>query len=580
MQKKIAKTIISFLMMATMFISVFGQFAMTAQAVTPSDVNYNVYLNGNAAFVCNKKANGSEVGTEYFMTYTVSKVEQNSIQHGLVGTADCTRAYPYENGGLLRGSNDDQHMLEEGATYFIRFRVAEGGFRYNVTKAKDDTLEEVYMEMVYGDGTDEMQYFGLWLGASTAKVELTKVRCYDAEGNDLGVYVTDVQGMVLDASTQLKKDTTIDHRYDITINKQSNVAISHVKIPTTSKVYMEYKVEEADYTFNQDGIALSNKPEAGYPHSTGFLRYTNYSAEETQVLLLDVGAEYIICMEKTEPHFNAWIQKTKNGVTTIYVLKNIQNLNKENEDLHIFSLWFGESKVGSFKLTNFKCYDANKNHLGVQCNKDVTFQHYGLMEDYAGCEATYYCKENENSFALYSDQKLKFTKEKETQDGTYQISENVMTTSIGENKETFDYLYTRITDSEEMKYERLYNYQVRFVTGTEQKIETQKLSNQYGYFAMRPTDPKMEGYDFEGWCLKDGTEFDFEKMVTESTVLYAKYSGDGGKVFVANDEIKKTTGETLLISILISISILAVGIVTFILILKRGKTNGKEKKEN
>lgn len=580
MQKKIAKTIASFLMMAIMLITAFGQFTLTAEAVTPSTVNYNVYLNGNAAFVCNKKANGAEVGTEYFMTYTVKKVEQNPLQQGLVGTDDCTQNYPYEKGGLLRGSNDDQHMLDEGATYFIRFRVAEGGFRYNVTKAKGDALEEVYMEMVYGEGTDKMQHFGLWLGATTAKIELTNVRCYDAKGNDLGVYVADEQGMVLNASTRLKKDTTIDHRYDITINKQSNIAISHVKIPTTSKVYMEYKVESADYTFNQDGIALSNKPEAGYPHSTGILRYTNYTAEEKQVLLLDVGAEYIICMEKTEPHFNVWIQKTKNGVTTIHVLKTIQNMNTEKEDLNIFSLWFGESKTGSFKLTNFKCYDGNKNHLGVQCNKDAAIQHYGLMEDYAGCEATYYCKETENSFALYADQKLKFTKDNATQDGTYQISENVMTTSIGKSKENFDYLYKRITDSEGMKYERLYNYQVRFVTGTEQKIETQKLSNKYGYYAMRPTEPKMEGYEFEGWCLKDGTEFDFEKMVTESTVLYAKYSGDGGKVFIANGEIDEPAGASLLAPILISVSILAVGVVAFVLIMKRGQANGKEKKEN
>ena len=140
MQKKIAKTIASFLMMAIMLITAFGQFTLTAEAVTPSTVNYNVYLNGNAAFVCNKKANGAEVGTEYFMTYTVKKVEQNPLQQGLVGTDDCTQSYPYEKGGLLRGSNDDQHMLDEGATYFIRFRVAEGGFRYNVTKAKGDAL--------------------------------------------------------------------------------------------------------------------------------------------------------------------------------------------------------------------------------------------------------------------------------------------------------------------------------------------------------------------------------------------------------------------------------------------------------
>ena len=50
-------------------------------------------------------------------------------------------------------------------------------------------------------------------------------------------------------------------------------------------------------------------------------------------------------------------------------------------------------------------------------------------------------------------------------------------------------------------------------------------------------------------------------------------------MFIANDEIDKPAGESLLAPILISVSILAVGVVAFVLILKRGQANGKEKKE-
>lgn len=39
-----------------------------------------------------------------------------------------------------------------------------------------------------------------------------------------------------------------------------------------------------------------------------------------------------------------------------------------------------------------------------------------------------------------------------------------------------------------------------------------------------PEQPEKEGYVFIGWYTKDGEVFDFEKVISENTVLYARWA--------------------------------------------------------
>ena len=39
-----------------------------------------------------------------------------------------------------------------------------------------------------------------------------------------------------------------------------------------------------------------------------------------------------------------------------------------------------------------------------------------------------------------------------------------------------------------------------------------------------PEQPKKDGYVFIGWYTKDGEVFDFEKNITENTILYARWA--------------------------------------------------------
>lgn len=561
------------LMIAVLTITAFGAVKLNVEAVIPSKTSYHVYLSGNDVFVRNEKTAGSKIGTEYYMKYTVKDVERLPAQHGLCGTSDPTLTYAYEK-GFMRYSNysaerETENLLLKGATYYIQFKIAEGCFTYKIMREKDGKTENMYITSPIGDG-ENMTHFGLWFGVSTLRAELTNVLFYDKDGNDLGVKVSNGDGVAIPTGKVIEKDTEIDHRYEVIVDNKNHIAISHVKEATSNIVYMEYKVKSADYQFQQEGVVLSSKPLNGYPHSAGTIQYNGYDPATDNVELLDVGAEYIIWMEKGKDgkDFSTYVQKTKDGEVSYYVFDS-KNQEKADENASTFCLWFGESTSGSFHLEDVKFYDENKNNLKVQCNQNITIIHHGSLEDYAGCEATYYCRETEDSFALYKDQKLKFTKDGVVSEGTYHISDNVMTLEMNEETLKYDYLYAKITDNDQNVYDRLYNYKVEFVTGSETEIETQELSNQTGYIAQRPNDPVFEDYDFVEWCLEDGTAFDFEKLVTESVILYAKYSGDGTTYLAEPNDVSDNSEFAWIVGGVLLV--VAAGVVCVICIRKGGR---------
>lgn len=573
--KRISKKAGAWLLLFMLSFTIICQNSIAAEAVTPSSTDYTVLLNGPRYFIHNEKTVGSEIGTEYYMTYTVKSAVQVPVQFGLIGTADYTRNFPYDKGGLMRYiGEEDATLLDEGYTYFIKFTVAKGGFTYNITRAKGDVIEDIYMDKIVGECTDKMGYFGIWLAYNAVEAELTDVRFYDVKGNDLGVkFETPTKtGLVMKGNTTLSKDTAVDHRYDVTITNGRNIGISNLRVPTTNRFYIEYKVDAAEYMLNQEGIALGNEPGSDYPHRNGILKYTTYPEITDSIDFLEVGAEYIILIDRQEDAFNVLVQKTKDGVTTQTMLTNISGTYDTSFDFA--SLWFGAGgdTSATFKLVDVKFYDENKNNLGVQTNVTANIMHYGEMEDYAGCEAAYYCEETGNFMALYKDQTMKHTVASVTDNATYKISENVMEAQYATGAVTYDYLYRKITDTDSNEYDRLYHYKLSFVTGTDETIETQELSNEKGYQAMRPTDPTMEGYEFQGWYTSDGEEYDFEQIVTKSDTLYAKWSGDGGVSFLASEEIEQSFNSTYLM-VGAGIVLILAGLAVCVLFIRKGLKN-------
>lgn len=551
--------------------------AFADEGVKVSNVDYDVFLNASEdVFICNEKSIGSAVGTEYFMTYTVKSVTSaGATQQGVIGTEDKSASYPFFNVGYMY-YEFSQDMLQQGYTYFIEFTIVEGGYEYSVAKAKaGEEPEYVYLQTETGSESNKLTHFGLWFGVGKVTADLTKVRFYDRNGNDLGV--TSPRGRAVAVpSKAIAKDTKIDHRYDITVNNRANVAISNELTTDSKKVYMEYKVESSEGNLYQNGLILTNNPTGKWPWSSGGLLHQNEMTGDKEVgPLLTPGAEYLIVFERGVDSFTGVVQKTYKGKTEKFAFP--LKAGTYDPTGQYFSIWFGEgdTHLVSCVLRGFKCYDDKGNNLKVQCNQEVTIRHIGALEDYTECEAIYYCEADNSVYRLYKDQTLQYTAsagETETKEGKYSISANVITLKVaGSKTEKVDYRYHTFTDTSERTYKRLYNYKLNFVTGTEQNIDPQILNYTNGYVAMAPETPVLEGASFKGWCDAEGQEYDFNKYVTKSKTLYAKWEGDDGREFIAIDTPIEEVHYTPYIAIVSSVLIILAACVISVVLITRGK---------
>lgn len=557
--------------------------AISADAATISGQEYEVYYTGrHSSFLCNKKTIGNAVGTEYYLTYTVASAKSSGMQNGFLGTSNPEAEFPYTKGdGTMyyqqrKDESETPELLMPGYTYFIKYTVTESGFRYVAARAKDDFSEYVVIERKVAEEelkTTNYGYFGLWFGNGMTEAHLTHVRCYDANGNDLGVWSPRSLATVV-KSGKLQKDTQVDHWYRVEAAELSNLAISNETALTTDKMFIEFSVSEAEYTCNQAGIALSNYPQTTYPHSNGMLRYQKLE-NETDCILLQPGADYIIVMEKGSFGFTAYAQITQNGKTTVQVLPNISGT--YDKQAQYFSLWFGTGGTPktSFALENFKIYDSQKNNLGVQSNnKTLQVQHFGEVLDYTACEGYYYCPENASAYRLYADRTFTFQKGEQVTEGTYVVRNGEITFTTDGQEQTVPYLYKGFT-VDNCAYNRLYSYRLTFVAGNGTEDVVQLFNTDNGYRAEKPADPSMEGYTFAGWYTLDGTEYDFDAIVTKSATVYAKWINGKGITYLAYENVPAASnnGSILTWVICVCVGLAAAGVSALIIMGGRKRVN-------
>ena len=582
--KRIQAFLMAFVMLFAV-VGVIGVGATKAEAVTVSKQEYEVYYTGrHSSFLCNKVSVGNAVGTEYFLTYTVKSVTSSGSQNGFLGTNAPELQFPYTEGsGLLyyqqrKSEKETPQLLMEGYTYFVKFTVTESGYRYLAARAKGNSSEYFVIEGTAATGESNGKnygYFGLWFGDGVTEAHLTDVRFYDANGKDLGVWSPRSLANVVKCD-EVKADTQIDHRYTVEANNMVNLAISNEKPLTTNRMYIEYTVAEADSVSKQSGIALSDYPKNTYPHSNGMLKYQTLVEGDTP-MLLQVGAKYIIVLEKGNYGFTAYAMITKDGKTTTKVFPLVSGAYEKKAEY--FSLWFGtgQNDKTTLVLQDVKIYDGNKNNLGVQSNiRDVRIQHFGALEDYAGCEAVYFCRETGAIYTLYADQTLTYEVNGQKLEGTYSIRDNRITIVLGEETLTYDYLFRGFTAQNDQQFKRLGTYQVKFVAGNGSKDVIQTLDMAKGYKAQKPADPVLDGCSFVSWCTADGTAYDFDAMVTESTTVYAKWTNGAGITYLASEYVEEAAGNDVDVLVIIICAILALlAIIGSVLIIRGGVKRDK-----
>ena len=161
------------------------------------------------------------------------------------------------------------------------------------------------------------------------------------------------------------------------------------------------------------------------------------------------------------------------------------------------------------------------------------------------------------------------------ENGTYTVDELELTMKMNGKQTKYDYGYIYLTDEAGNQYDRLKEYQVKFVTGADSKTETASMVNQYRI--SKPQDPTLKNNTFKGWCLGDGTEYTFDSIVTNSITLYAKWMDGDGNEYLATDVTVPIVPKDMTPVIVLSTCALTImaTVVGTIFIVKRGKKNEK-----
>ena len=572
------------LFICTMLLS--GSFVVQAEEeqVKISDKEYQVSLmDANSIFISNQKSASGKVGTKVFLTYTVENVTKNLADvTGIVATNNPMEGYPYANDGRIEYENGSV-LFEEGYTYVYAFEITEDGLAYRCAKMKGEEAKYIsfanFQESENASGA--YKHFGIWLdGGAGAGVSalLNHVRCYDAEGNDLGVQFNRSTAMMQDeANKLLDVHLTVDTSYSFTMNEASTVAIGNKYFTDSDVVYMEYEVEDVkDKTIQQGTLCAETLiTSSGYPFAggKGLVMLMEYQPDDEKPLLKE-GAKYFICFSKKEDGFDAMVQCTLNGNTETFSFP--YPAGAYNQKFGFFGLWFGDGPENAFSANfkNFKCYDSKGNNLGVQLSRGTTqIILHGDSEDYSSSKATYFCKENQTFLVLADEKKVVKQLGSEKTEGTYKIlNRDELYLSIEGGKEAYKYTAMIITDEQGNEYKRLNEKKVTFVTGNEKTVVQTTAEN--GYRVIQPDDPKKEGNTFKGWYLNNDTAFDFDTVITESVTLYAKWQDGDGNEYLAVDTMLKAD-VPMIISITASLTVLSTGVIGCITIARRRKQHGK-----
>ncbi len=554
----------------------------------PSKTDYEIeLLDAGNAFIGNETPVEMTQGKRYYLVYTVAEVEKNELwQNGLAVTANNEIEYVFDQGTMHYDFAKDK-LLEPGSTYFIRYEMTEEGLSYVAAKA-DSTGAASYIEMTlpYGDKYQGNKYFGLWLGANGGRcsAKLSQVLCYDESGKDLGVKVHTPMGgsSVMNYDNLTERD--VQHSYEFSLVDASEVAISNARGTKAETVFMSYTVKNVQKNIcNQTGGILTTAPTSQFPHgSSGILNYEVCMDEKSS--LLHEGSHYLIRFDRNGGELKVAVKETTSAGAVQYFGFPIY-YGTYNPNAEYFSLWFGESnsRMITADFVDFKCYDTEGRNLAVQLNRDdVTIRHIGNLEDYTLCEGVYYAPENDTFLILDDECNMGRRVDEEGQDtvwGTYVVNEDKLTLTVEDTTEEFGYLYDFMTDKDGIKYIRLKDQNVRFITGNKDKAgdKTVTVTAADGYKLAEPETPTLAGYTFKEWCLGDGTAYDFDRVVTETMTLYARYTDGDGHEYLAMEESEQGLSGHTLMAIVICILLAAATVVVCILLARKGgKSNGSK----
>lgn len=509
----------------------FGVLPVQAEEVIRhSTVDYDAtFYDASQIFIGNEKEVNWEIGKKYFLHYTVTNVvKDDTNQSGMMVTKDPTDAFPYEKGGMHYG--DNVSICEEGETYLFRFEVTKTGLKYVAGKANSTSSSYIQFPYAVGELKTKAPYFGVWItgtdgGSLTA--EFRNIRCYDEDGNDLGVSIPKASKISPSAMNKLE----MRHSYSFSVKNAACLAFGSERYSTSDVITLEYSVSNVKAEgVTQSGAELTNAPTDVYPHGSdnGYLNF-DFHDQAKQTKLLTEGADYLVRMERKIGGFDVLVKRTlENGAADYFSFANYAG--NMNEKFGYFAMWFGETCKVTADFTNVKCYDKEGNNLAIQTNQGVTVEHHGGLEDYSPCAATYYCEATQTLLTL--DKECGATSQtlhtQDTRKGVYSVDHGAMILKLDGETQECVYTYEYVKDQQGNKYFRLRDKKVTFMSKPigGDVIATVTSDASTDYKIARPEDPTGGNGQFVCWVDGAGQEYDFESIVTESKTLYATWDGE------------------------------------------------------
>lgn len=550
--------------------------AAEEESIKPSNVYYDTVLRDKTfVFIGNKKAVDWKVGDSYFMTYTVKSLDKDETkQSGIIATTDRDAEYPYLNGNMHFAQ--ESKLLDAGYTYFVRVDVTEDGFDYTIGKAKGEESSYVQLKHKYEnkEQTEKVKtpYFGIWLAQGKgATAELTKVQCYDKYGNDLGIYAPKASSITI---SEMVARNDVNHRYSFSIEKRNCIAFGNSKKTQSDAIFLEYTINNVEAEeVTQSGATMSNAPTDQYPHATvGYLNYSFHDQTEDCKLITE-GAKYLVRFERGEKNFDVLVKRTTAKGAVDYFTYSLY-AGKYDNTYNYVNMWIGDMCSVTADFTDVKCYDEAGNNLGIQTNKGVKVFHSGDLEDYSQCTAVYYCKDNKTFIALEDENAASKRVDGDTsvEVGGYSIADSVLTLKVGGEAEKYEYLYDYFKSEDGMKYERLREVDVTYMSdrynGTVVNVMTVSAEN--GFKVTAPENPTKDGKTFTGWIDGKGKSYDFDEVVTEAKSLYATWDGKDNWTLTGFLADKNITGANMVVVTGVCLVTVA-GTVTGIILLRKGK---------
>lgn len=495
-----------------------------------SNVDYDAsFRDATQIFIGNKLPVKWEVGDVYFLHYTVTKLESDETnQSGVMVTEAPKDVYPYLKGGMHYQNN--LSICEEGWTYFFRFEVTEDGLQYIAGKANETESGYIQFPFTTGEITTPGTYFGVWINGTTGgklTAELNHIRCYDEKGNDLGIIAPKASKIKISDMNPLD----VNHRYSFSVEDVACLAFGSAKYTEAEAIMLEYTVSNVTAkNVTQSGAEFTNAPTAYFPHGNdmGYLNY-DFNKAENPTNLLSEGASYLVRFVKDEETFDVLVKRTMpNGAVDYFSFANYYGT--YDSVFGYVAMWIGQECEVTADFTDVKCYDDEGNNLGIQTNKNVAVTHSGELEDYTQCLAAYYCREKDSMMVLNENSNIicKDVAQDSTTSGSYAIEDGVLSITVEEETNEYEYAYEWFRDDEGNKYLRLRDNKVTFMSqregGTE--IASGKITAATEYKVARPENPTGGNGNFVCWIDRDGNEYEFNRIETESITLYASWDGE------------------------------------------------------